>query len=745
MKTFFIFYIIFFLIGCTETPENHSINKKYDIIEKKVEDEINGICGNGILEAEEGCDFSGVISCSIIDASRIGPMKCVNCRLYTGNCVDKDTCRDNLCSGNGTCYEDELDFHVGCKCDSYATVEDCSECIDSYHFDLDGTCISNRWCTKIGCEYEHSKCQINEGQASCVCIEPWTGNRCDQCNDDYYLENGECKGKYCTNTDVECTEYEKCDDSTGQPQCICSGLNQDPEDCSKCLPDYDWIAKSCRNQRVVSCTPNPDRPENSDNIEEYVAITYTDETGWSEPELCGWECSENTYEKDDKCIKIKKYEADSTLFPIGINSEGLILAGNKDRKQIFFMDEEGIVKTVTTDFYLTDGRISRDGNIYFRTSSTYGIFDPETENGVAFSYPETTNAVMTLKSNGDIFFGNTVFSFPEISQIESGDSSISSVSVTNSEGRIFTVFENGFIVSSKQDGDILWEKTFTDLNFSSYPAIDNSGLLYLPYSDSSTSEFGILIINPVNGEKIKTLANLYDSGYIVDPPAISIGTNGFKYIVSNGILRIFDNEDQLTHDTSSVLNTSNGYSDIPPVITDTGLVLFTNQSSVICLNILDEILWTFETTYPPKHLLYTENLLYVFTASKKTFALNTSGKLSGDWPHPLYSPQLSGNVQKIQESEKPEAAIPVLPADNHEQYPGNVIFTWDIPENPDLSYTLVIKDSTGIDKVFAGPEKGLDNYSVNLVAGQYLWHVISQSPDGAIKISANQSFTIKEE
>jgi len=745
MKCFFIFIIIFICAACTKAPENISINKKYDLVENKVQDEINGVCGNEILEAEEECDFSGTISCSSRKNSEIGPLMCIDCKLAIENCIESYTCDDTVCNGNGTCYEDELDFYVGCKCALHFTPDYCSECINSYHFDLDGTCISNKWCTKIGCEYEHSKCKTTEGQASCVCVEPWIGDKCNQCNDAFYLENKECKGRYCTNSDIECPEYEMCADNTGKPLCICNGLNQNPDDCSKCLPNYDWIYKSCRNQKVVFCTPNPDRPENSDNIEESVVITYTDKNGWSEPEFCDWKCSVNTYGKDEECIKINKYDLDKTLFPIGINNEGFILAGDKDRKQILFLDNEEVVKTVTTGFYLTDGRINRDGNIYFRTSSTYGIFDSESENSIIFSYPQTTNAVTTLKNNGEVFFGNTKFSFPDISQIESGYSNTSSVSVTSSQGQIFTVFKNGLVVSSKQDGDILWKNTYTNLNFSSYPAIDGNGKLYLPYSNASTREFGILVVNPVNGEEISSLANFYDSSYIVDPPSISIGSDGLKYVVSNGILRVFDEENNLVYDTLPNSTLSNGYPDIPPVVTDAGLVLFTNEDSVICLSILEGIIWTFDTTYPPKHLLYAENLLYVFTVSKKTLVLNTFGKLSGDWPQALHDTKLSGNMQKMEQKTKPEAATPVLPENGHEQFPGNVIFTWDIPNDPDISYTLLIRDSTGIDKVYAGPEKGLDNYSVNLGSGQYIWRVVSQDKDGALNISAEQNFEIEQE
>ena len=292
MKKLLLIFVPFLIFACTKAPENTSISDKYDTVEKKVRDENRGICGNGIIEADEECDFSGIISCSEYKNSKIGPLECIDCVLSAENCVDSDQCGELLCFGNGTCYEDVLNFNIGCDCNPNMT-ENCSECRENYHLDLDGGCISDSKCTEVGCEYEHSECKINEeNQAYCECTDPWIGDECDECDMHHYLEDGECKGRYCSNSDIECTEYEMCSDVSSKPVCICLTSTQDPQDCSKCIKDYTWLTdfggEVCANSKTVSCKPDPDRPENSENIYKSVTVTYTDENGWTTPEPCEW-------------------------------------------------------------------------------------------------------------------------------------------------------------------------------------------------------------------------------------------------------------------------------------------------------------------------------------------------------------------------------------------------------------------------------------------------------------------------
>jgi|GEM_PF-1726406 len=751
MKKLLLIIFPVLIFACTKAPENISINKKYDLVENKIQDEINGVCGNEILEAEEECDFSGIISCSSNKNSDIGPLMCIDCKLSIENCVDSNTCDDVVCNGNGTCYEDELDFHAGCKCPPHFTPDFCEECVENFHFDIDGSCISNNSCTEVGCESDNAKCKVSERQARCECIEPWIGDKCDQCSSAYYLKDGKCNGRYCTNSDIECTKFEQCDDYTHVPECVCKTSLQKPDDCTQCIEDLDWVYNelnepSCDDNQVVSCTSNPDKPENSEDIQKGVLITYTDENGWSSARTCSWQCVANTYRLDDKCVERQKYIVDSKLFPIGVNNEGIVVAGHVNESKITFLDENGIVKTIYTGFRLTEGRIAQDENIYFRTSSTYGIFDPESEEKIRFSFPETTNAVTTLSSNGDVYFGNTIFSFPETTKIEGNYSTASSVSITNQEGQIFTIFENGLVVSSEKDGGILWKKTFTNHTFSSYPAIDSYGFLYLPYSLTDDREFGVLVLNSVNGEEQKKLAEITYLNTSVKPPSISIGNYGYKYIVSDGILRVFNKGNELVHDTMlPYLDFTTGYTDIPPVITDEKTVFFTNYYSVRCYNLSNRTTWTFNTESAPTYLLYSNELLYVFTQANKTYILNVFGKPYGDWPQALHDNKFSGNMQTIEQKIKPEAAIPVLPENGHEQFPGNVIFTWDISDDPNISYTLLIRYSSGFDKVYAGPEKGLDNFSLNLESGKYSWHIVSQDEDGSLKISEEKNFEIEQE
>ncbi|HRZ80390.1 MAG TPA: hypothetical protein P5044_10305, partial [bacterium] len=74
-----------------------------------------------------------------------------------------------------------------------------------------------------------------------------------------------------------------------------------------------------------------------------------------------------------------------------------------------------------------------------------------------------------------------------------------------------------------------------------------------------------------------------------------------------------------------------------------------------------------------------------------------------------------------------------------------VNFKWvsDIGD-PDIQYTLLLRDLTGFDKVYAGPQKGLSTAKVEgLTAGTYEWRVVSKDLNGALNISEARTFTIQ--
>ncbi|HOB71336.1 MAG TPA: hypothetical protein PKM18_06080, partial [bacterium] len=222
-----ILFMAIFFAGCAKDPGEMRIKETIADIEKEKAEK----CGDGVTDSWEECDYSGNLSCSEHSDELLGPLRCTECRIDISGCAEKKKCDSDICSGNGLCTEGNSHY-VYCKCFTLFTGPTCDRCIDNYHFDLDGKCINNTECTLVGC-MENSTCQIISGKAECVCNDHYAGPDCDACEAGYYMDNGICKGALCSNTGLVCTEFEKCDDSSGKPRCICKGENQNPQDCSE--------------------------------------------------------------------------------------------------------------------------------------------------------------------------------------------------------------------------------------------------------------------------------------------------------------------------------------------------------------------------------------------------------------------------------------------------------------------------------------------------------------------------------
>ncbi len=746
MRAFIFLISVLFISACTELPERTSISEKLNEISNQIEQEIADQCGNSIVDKNEQCDFEGFRSCSSIDVDLIGPMWCLNCQIIS-QCIDQQLCDSGMCNGNGTCVEDEITKQVSCKCYENYSSSYCNECSPGAHIDLDGTCISDDTCTVAGCENEHSECKVVEEKAVCQCIYPWEGDECDQCRETYELVDGECVGTTCFNLDIKCPEHERCDDSTGTPVCVCEYENQNPENCSECLPGYDWVQDQvtlnyrCLNRKTVNCITDPEAPELSKDIIKTYQISYTEENGWETPPYCSWECQPNTYEIDGICYAIFRYRIDENLFPIGIDNDNIV-AGSLVDKKIVFIGKNKVEKTINTEFNLSDARFLPDGNIVFRTEDHLGIMDPETGNYIIFDHSTSLESPMSVSVNGTVLMGDTVFSFPDISSIYKSTSD--ATSILSYTGDILTVFVDGDVVLSDRFRNNIWNKKFfSDYSPSKYAAFDGNGNAYLPYNMGNS--MGILKIKVNTGEALDSIDLSSMSSSHFYKPAVSSGADGVKFIVSNGVLSIYDALDKYIGGTSDLLEEKYNALGIPPIITDKGLVFFTSYNTVICYRVFKNKIITFNLDSNPLYMLYHNNMIAVFTNAKNTYILNALGDLSGKWPHSFHDPSLSNSMEEKYDISKPKAAVPVLPEENHSQYPGNVIFTWDIPDDPDASYTLLIRGPSGYDKVYAGPEKNLDSYSVQLDAGKYLWHIVARNKDGAITISDEQNFEIKSE
>lgn len=125
----FIVLILLFgvFLGCADIPEETDIEDVIDEIRTEIEQEKEDLCRNGFKDEWEECDFFNFISCSEYDETLIGPASCEKCKWVVSGCDDLDSCRDEHCSGNGTCKESYLFHDIYCDCDEGYDGADCSE------------------------------------------------------------------------------------------------------------------------------------------------------------------------------------------------------------------------------------------------------------------------------------------------------------------------------------------------------------------------------------------------------------------------------------------------------------------------------------------------------------------------------------------------------------------------------------------------------------------------------------------
>jgi len=411
--------VLFFTSGCAKAPEKTGIEELASEISGEVEAERAEKCGDGVKDEWEECDFEGFGKCSSYDIELIGQLQCYNCKVSTSLCLKKEKCDLSHCSGNGACIESLYsNYEVFCQCYENKTGNSCEKCKDEFHFDLDGTCISDGSCTNIGCELEKEVCVISNGRAKCQCKYPWTGEECKECLSNYYYSDGECKSKRCSSGELECGEYEMCFDGNGKPECVCAGKYQDPNDCSKCLPDYDFInyGDFCINEKEVNCRHNPDAAENSIDIAKNYTVTYTDANGWTEPAYCKWTCPENSYFKDNKCnLTLIETAPYIIKYPIGIDKNGVLYGCNYN--EIFSISgKTSLLYSVGDQIWA--GRFGPGNNIYLNMGG-HGIIDTENWTDMIFKNLTTSAAGnMSILKNGKVTYGNSIIEKTERIKID---------------------------------------------------------------------------------------------------------------------------------------------------------------------------------------------------------------------------------------------------------------------------------------------------------------------------------------
>lgn len=125
-RYFFLLAVFMIMPGCADVPGETDIEEIVDEIEKEIEEEKEELCGNGFKDEWEECDFFNFTSCSEYDESLIGPASCKSCKWIVLGCTELSSCRDEYCSGKGTCDESYLYHDIYCKCDEGYEGADCS-------------------------------------------------------------------------------------------------------------------------------------------------------------------------------------------------------------------------------------------------------------------------------------------------------------------------------------------------------------------------------------------------------------------------------------------------------------------------------------------------------------------------------------------------------------------------------------------------------------------------------------------
>ena len=249
------------------------------------------------------CSTPGRTACSV----EKGKVKC-DCDPGThdenGRCVADVTCQKNTCNGHGVCQQQGK--KVSCRCQLGYRGTFCNQCDDTkgYHPDGKGGCTDDP-CLPNPCKTTNrTRCQVNAGQAKCLCdagyhdesgqckkddkCQPnscnghgtckivqgkigcqcqkgYKGKACDQCDSSagYHPDGkGGCTDDPCVPNPCKTTNRTRCQKQGTKAQCLCDPGTH--EEKGKCVADRKCTANTCNkrgkckaNQGQVSCTCDP--------------------------------------------------------------------------------------------------------------------------------------------------------------------------------------------------------------------------------------------------------------------------------------------------------------------------------------------------------------------------------------------------------------------------------------------------------------------------------------------------------
>ena len=744
ITTTIFFVIIFIFLGCTKIPQKDNIEDALDGILNERKD---ALCGNGIIDNDEECDFSEVKSCREVSDNLIGQYYCQKCKNDMSRCIEKEKCEEELeCPKNSKCEEGAESFYVECVCNSPYAGTKCDKCIDGYHYDLDDSCIHDSRCTDIGCNNERKKCIISGDKAECVCKYPYTGTFCRDCQDGYYEENGDCVTSSCEG--VVCGEYERCMiDYDYRPKCFCESDYQDPNDCTKCKTGYCWDetrdSNYCRPQMRRQCLPNTSKPESSYDVYEYGWVNCVNNK-WDTPE-CEWECSDNYYQIENECRQAVILDEIPELVLVSSYKDNKIIMLAPNGNLYNYLDGKVVLINKFPVEVITGARVLPDGNFYLEYSSRYNssitwgaIMTPDGNEIIKYEINKNEEAVLSFSKGGRIFRGNNELTFP-YNTILYDTQFCNNESITLSDEMLdsYTVCESGQLFSLNRQGSLKWDKKFSSVRLHSEFAVLDKERLIVPFEKTSTREKGIYLINSDTGEFETVWLSSADTDTHYDDTSIAVNDNYIVVDSGKGNLYFYD------EDLDIVKQGKAGSSDTTPILLDNGNIGIFNRDyrwMIMLNNHLEEVWRRKSRAYNAN---FIDGMVFNYDQGNKGAVYSVPGKTEGVWSQYLHDSRLSGSLSDISFIEVPNAPELIFPTDGSEITEDTVTFTWSVDENdPDLTYTLLVKDTSGFDKVIAGPTKGLSSFTMNSnEVNTNEWKVVSQNSEGALNVSSSRRIT----
>ena len=749
--SFLLVLIIMILFsGCTKIPEKTDIEKNINGIISELEEEKAAKCGDGKKDEWEECDFSGAYSCHSYFPDLIGPYYCNNCKHDLSKCEKEDECASNNCTVNAMCVESENFYIIKCKCIEPYKGPDCHECISGFHNDFDGTCINDEICSLIGCQNEKKECRIStKGYAECICIYPYLGENCEKCEYGYYYDNGICKESSCMG--VECAEYEICDyDRNGTPKCFCKSENQNPNDCSQCKPGYCWDETKndyyCVSEMRRQCLPNTSKPENSYDVYEYDwvdCINYK----WDTPE-CQWECLDDYYKIDNECRLATILNEIPEFVLVSPSKEGKIIMISPDGKLYNYVDDKVVYVHKLPVEFINGARVLPDGNYYLEyadnssSSSPWGaIMTPDGKEIIKYELNKNKYAVTTFSKGGRIFRGNNELTFPYNFKLYNTES-CDDVSITLSDKILntYTVCKNGMIFSLDSQLQLKWEKDFSSVRIhAQFAALGNEKLI-VPFETTTTNEKGFYVINNNTGDFQTIWLPYINTDTHYDDTSIAINDNYIVVDTGKANLYFYNEDYNIVKEGKCGLGT-----DFTPVLLDNGTIAIFNQDYqwVILRNSELEELWRRKTD--ASHMNFIDGKVFTYAIYGNGSVFSVPGKSEGVWPQYLHDSRLSGSLSDISFTGTPKAPELISPANNSIITEDTVTFLWSIDESdPDVDYTLLLRDPKGFDKVVAGPQKGLTSFTMSSnEVNTYEWKVVSRNSSGSLNVSSPSTVIFK--